>query len=466
MLYLYNSLTKKKELFKPRFNKKAELFVCGPTVYDYSHIGHAKTYINFDVIVKYLKYQGYKVFYLQNITDIDDKIINRANENNQNPLELSKQFADAYFEDIKKLKITSVNKYAFASDFIPVIIKQIKTLIQKGFAYESNGSVYFEVSKFKDYGKLSGQSFAKLKKAVQIEPDPNKRRDFDFALWKKAKPDEPNWESSWGKGRPGWHIEDTAISERYFGPQYDIHGGANELKFPHHEAEIAQQESASGKKPFVKYWLHTGVLEVAGEKMSKSLGNFLTIREFLKFYSPEDFRLLTLQHHYRKPLKYSENSIKQAAEAIRKIKQTIERLKIAAASQKKIAEKQTLKLNELEQKFQKAMNDDFNTSRALAIFFNFIKKINIILDRNSLSKSDGRTAFSFIKIFDKIFGIIPLSSETKIPGIIRELAEQRETLRKQEKWETADKIREEIQKKGWDIRDKEKGYELESLIKN
>lgn len=476
-LYFYNTLKRKKELFAPGVNKRVNLFVCGPTVYDYSHIGHAKTYITFDAIVKYLKYKQFKVFYLQNITDIDDKIINRAKESGQNPLDFSKNFTNAYLKDMAKIKIGSVNKYAPASKFIPQIIKQIEVLITKCFAYESNGSVYFNVSKFKDYGKLSGQSASKLKRSARLERDPDKKQDLDFVLWKKAREGEHTWKSPWGNGRPGWHIEDTAISEHYFGSQYDIHGGANELKFPHHEAEIAQQESASGKKPFVKYWLHTGVLKITGEKMSKSLKNFITIRDFLNSRSAESLRLLVFQHHYRKPLDYSENSVRQTEKSIQKIHETFERLKIYV-SKKQSAEKispvsfsgvlrsreiKKFKLKEAEEKFKKAMDNDFDTTAAFADFFSFLKKINSLLDKKSLSMPEAKDFLYYIKIFDKIFGIIPPAIKTEIPPEVKKLAEKREVLRKQGKWKEADEAREEIQKMGWIIQDEKEGYALKQI---
>ncbi|OHA11622.1 MAG: cysteine--tRNA ligase, partial [Candidatus Sungbacteria bacterium RIFCSPLOWO2_02_FULL_47_9] len=292
MIRIYNTLTNKKEDFEPANDKRVNFFVCGPTVYDSSHIGHARTYISFDVIVKYLRYAGYEVFYLQNITDVDDKIIARAHETEEDPLFLSRHFAKEYFEDMQELKITSPSKYASASEFIPQIIKQIETLVKKGVAYSTPSGVYYDITKFPEYGKLSHQNQSTLLKAVRIEEDPNKQNDFDFVLWKAKKPGEPFWQSPWGEGRPGWHIEDTAISEYFFGPQYDVHGGGIDLKFPHHESEIAQQEAASDKVPFVKYWLHTGHLQVEKQKMSKSLKNFITIRDILKKHSSEAFRLL------------------------------------------------------------------------------------------------------------------------------------------------------------------------------
>lgn len=288
MMKLYNTLTREKEIFKPIKENRVKMFVCGPTVYDHSHIGHARTYISFDMIARYLKYKGFSVFYLQNVTDIDDKILKRAQESSSDPQELARKFEEKYTEDMKVLGVENVNLYARATDHIPEIIQQIETLLSKGFAYETENGVYFDESKFSEFGKLSNRRIEDLN-VHRISPDSNKRNPGDFVLWKK-KDDEPFWDSPWGSGRPGWHIEDTAISEEYFGPQYDIHGGGLDLIFPHHEAEIAQMESASGKKPMVRYWMHTGFLNVMGEKMSKSLGNFITIKDLLQEYSPEVFR--------------------------------------------------------------------------------------------------------------------------------------------------------------------------------
>src|SRR4030042_5837800 len=283
MLKLYNTQNRKKETFKPGKGKKINLFVWGPTVYDFSHIGHARTYISFDVIVKYLRETGFDVFYLQNITDIDDKIIERAKKTKTSPQKLAEKFKKEYLKDVKDLNITSVSKYAKATDYTKEIISQAKRLMKKGYAYQIEDGIYYDISKFKNYGKLSGRTIIQAEDGVsRIDQAKNKKNKGDFCLWKKSKPGEPKWSSPWFEGRPGWHIEDTAITEKQFGPQYDIHGGAQDLIFPHHEAEIAQMEAISKKHPLVQYWLHTGFLRVEGQKMAKSLGNFITIRDFLK----------------------------------------------------------------------------------------------------------------------------------------------------------------------------------------
>ena len=314
-------MTGNKENFQPIHNNRINLFVCGPTVYDDSHIGHARTYIAFDVVARYLKYKGYSVFYLQNITDVDDKIIQRAAETGASPRSLAKRFEQRYLEDMHALGVTNVNYYARATEHIPEIIGQIERLSELGFAYETETGIYFDESRFEDFGKLSHQNVEDLKKH-RIEPDPTKRNPGDFSLWKKRQDgEEVTWDSPWGKGRPGWHIEDTAITETYFGAQYDIHGGAMDLIFPHHEAEIAQMEATSGKKPLVRYWMHTGFLNVKGEKMSKSLGNFTTIRDMLQKYEADAFRFFVLLAHYRSPIDFSEEALEQAQKSLERIRQ-------------------------------------------------------------------------------------------------------------------------------------------------
>ncbi len=283
---VYNTLTRKLEEFEPLHGNRVNMFVCGVTPYDHTHLGHAKTLIGFDVIAKYLRYKGYSVFYIQNVTDVDDNLINRSSESGKSVPELVERFFGLFMEEMEALSMDSVNLYPRATEHMQEIIDQVEGLVEKGYAYESGGNVYFEVGKFADFGKLSKQVLDKLQAGARVEVDENKRNPEDFALWKAHKPGEPAWDSPWGKGRPGWHIEDTAMTMAYFGEQYDIHGGATELMFPHHEAEIAQAEALTGKEPFVKYWMHTGVLNVDGVKMSKSLKNFWKLQDALREYEP------------------------------------------------------------------------------------------------------------------------------------------------------------------------------------
>ena len=467
MLKIYNTLSRKKEILRPRKAKKINLFVCGPTTYDFSHLGHARTYICFDVITKYLKEIGYRVFYLQNITDIDDKIINRAKEKKIKPLVLAKKFEREYLKDMKALNVNKVTKYARATEHIKEIISQVKRLLKKGFAYKIKDGIYYDISKFKDYGKLSRRTAAGAESAVsRIDESKGKRNKGDFCLWKYAKKGEPKWKSIFGFGRPGWHIEDTAITEKYFGSQYDIHGGARDLIFPHHEAEISQIEAISGKKPMVKYWLHTGFLTVKSQKMAKSLGNFITIRDFLKKHPDDGVRILrffVLKSHYRSPINYSEKIIKQSIKDLGKIDEFIEKFKAAAGRQSSKLIKDLVSRTQKE--FEKAMADDFNTPKTIALIFKLINKGNVLLTQNKLSLTDAKNILEFLRKIDKVFNFIfpKTFKKKKTPKKILELTKKREKLRAQKKWKEADKLRKEIKKLGYKIEDTKKGTKFKKI---
>lgn len=446
VLKLFDTMTKKKKIFKPLKDKEVKMFVCGQTVYDDAHLGHAKTYVNFDILARFLRYLGYKLHYIQNITDIDDKIINRAKEKGEHPLKLAEHFTKRFFEDIERLKIKeNINDFPKSTDYIPQMIDQINTLLKKGYAYVVDGDVYFDVSKFKDYTKLSRMKLKDLEKH-RIEPDERKRNSYDFSLWKSAKLDEISWDSPFGKGRPGWHIEDTAITVTIFGPQYDIHGGANELIFPHHTNEIAQAEATTGIKPFVKYWLHSGVLNIRGQKMSKSLKNFITIREALEKYSPETLRLWIASTHYRKPIDYNEKDLEVAKKKIEKIKLTLERINENYSKAGK-GEFFVNKIKKLRKEFLDAMNDDINTPLALTKYFELITLINKQIDKNQFSKNDLKLAEETMKEFGNLFQIIPELEKKELPKEVLELIKKRETMRKIGDFETADKIRNEIKER-------------------
>ncbi|MCH7552197.1 cysteine--tRNA ligase, partial [Patescibacteria group bacterium] len=387
MIKLYNTLSGKKELLKPRSSKKISLFVCGPTVYDFAHLGHGRTYISFDAFVRFLKSQRYKVDYLQNITDIDDKIIQRAKEAKIMPKVLAKKFEKEYLRDMKALGIVSVSKYARATDHIPEIIVQIGKLLKKGYAYELKGEgIYYDILKFKDYGKLSRRTSLQAEDAVsRIDESVKKQNKGDFALWKISKEGEPKWKSPWGWGRPGWHIEDTAITQKRFGAQYDLHGGARDLIFPHHEAEIAQMEAISGKKPMARHWMHSGFLTVGGMKMSKSLGNFITIQEFLNKHSARILRLLVLKAHYRSPIDYSDTLLIQTKRELERIDEFIEKLKTCGENGKT-----SLLLKGFQKEFILSLEDDFNTPKAIAVLFDILLKGNILLAKNALSQRSAK----------------------------------------------------------------------------
>lgn len=447
---VFNTLTRNKEELK--LDNKINLFVCGPTVYDYSHIGHARTYVSFDVIVKYLRAKGYDVFYLQNITDIDDKIINRAREEKKAPLDLSKEFADKYFGDMKILGVNSVSKYAFATQYIKEIISQVKRLIEKGAAYQIEDGIYFDLSKFPEYGKLSGTGAMEAEHAVsRIDESISKRNRGDFCLWKMSKVGEPFWKSPWGEGRPGWHIEDTAITEKEFGPQYDIHGGGRDLMFPHHEAEIAQMESVSGKEPMVRYWMHTGFLNVDGQKMSKSLGNFITIRDALQEHDPQTLRFFFLMTHYRSPINYTEDSLESA-------KSSLERISIFIDSLKEANGKGEVDFEDFKNKFEAAMEDDFNTPEALAVMFDFIKDVNKLISENKVSEDSASMILEEFMKINEIFGII--KKKEKAPKEIMKMIEEREEYRKKKDFIKSDEIRNKIKKKGWIVEDTDSGPKI------
>ncbi|MEM2955203.1 MAG: cysteine--tRNA ligase [Nitrososphaerales archaeon] len=465
---VYNSYTRKKEDFKPISDKKVRMFVCGPTVYDFSHLGHARTYVAYDVIARWLRYRGFDLFYLMNITDIDDKIIKRAREKNEDPLKLARRFEESFFQDIASLQINTIDVYARASEHIPDIIDQIERLIEKGFAYITQTGVYFDVSKFEDYGKLSHQDPEELKKH-RIEPDPSKRNKQDFSLWKMRREGEPYWNSPWGEGRPGWHIEDTAIAEKYLGQQYDIHGGGVDLIFPHHEAEIAQMESISGKKPMVRYWLHTGFLKVEGKKMAKSLGNFITIQDALKRYDLEALRLFFSSTHYRSPIDFYEKKIEQAKTSLEALYETINSIRRSVKSMGDLTEDEKAlerMMEESRRRFGEAMDDDFNTPLALSCLFDLAKDVNKLFDtQKSINK---RLADDLINTFRELGGIIGILQKEEIkeelPEELRLLIEERERARERKDWKTADEIRKRLEEFGIILEDTPQGVKWKKKI--
>jgi len=463
MKLLFNTLSQRKERFLPRQKKRVNLFVCGPTVYDFSHLGHARTYIIFDALAKYLKSLNYNVFYLQNITDIDDKIIKRAKESGKSVKEIARTFEKEYLIDMKNLKIDSVTKYARAADYIKEIKNQIEKLVQKGLAYQIEDGIYYDITKFKDYGKLSGRTALQAEDSVsRIDENKEKKNRGDFCLWKAQRQGEPSWPSPWGQGRPGWHIEDTAITESTFGAQYDIHGGGIDLIFPHHESEIAQEEAISGKKPMVKYWMHTGFLMVSGQKMSKSLGNFITIKDFLKNYSAQSLRMFVLSTLYRSPIDYSEKAAQQAKSNTERLKDFILRLKNQKT--KNVKPNETFLIKKFEEKFYEYLSDDFNTPRAISVIFDLIKKVNSLIDKNKISQTQIKQVLEFLTKIDEIFGILPKREKQKIPEKIQELIKQRENYRREKSWQAADEIREKIKKLGYAIEDTDSGTLINILF--
>lgn len=461
MIKIYNTLSAKKENLIPRKGKKINMFVCGPTVYDYTHIGHIRSFLFYDVFAKYLKSLKYNVYYLQNITDIDDKIISRAKEKGVSPLALALSFEKEYLRDIKLLKINSVKKYARATKHIKEIISQIERLFKKGFAYKASDGIYYDIKKFKSYGRLSKRTAIGAEDAVsRIDEAEEKKNKGDFCLWKFSKPEEPKWKSPWGYGRPGWHIEDTAISEKYFGFQYDIHGGGRDLIFPHHEAEIAQMEALSGKSPMAKYWVHTGFLTVNGNKMSKSLNNFIVVKYFTTQNSPRLLRYFFLKSHYRSSIDYNEENIYQAKKELEKIDEFINKIK-NKKSKSKSASKNLKIIKRIEKEFYKAMDDDINTPVATACIFQLINEIN----KNETSEKELKEIINFLKKIDNFLNFIFWPEKKKqIPKTIKDLAKEREKARKEKNFEKADELRKKIEDMGYKIEDTEKGTALK-LIK-
>jgi cysteinyl-tRNA synthetase len=462
-LRVYNTRSRTIEEFKPLHEKRVRMFVCGPTVYDHSHVGHARTYLAYDIIARYLKARGFSVFYLMNITDIDDKIINRANASGEDPLSLANEFTKEFFEDMERLGITSVNLYAKASEHIPEIIEQIKTLIAKGYAYQVDGDVYYDVSKFPAYGELSNQNIEQLT-MHRIDPDPRKKSVVDFALWKSQKPGEPAWDSPWGKGRPGWHIEDTAITTSYFGPSYDLHGGALDLIFPHHEAEIAQAEAATGVKPLVKYWIHGGLLMVSGTRMGKSMGNFITIKDALNKHDHEALRLYYAMSHYRSQLEYDDKNIAQAEEVLDKLRSVYGQfrslLRSSKAELKAEVDSDVAKITATAEKdFIEAMDDDFNTPKALAAMIAFARDIEIYTGRRLNHASLHRIMGTF-DFFGSVFGIFQRAAMTQdrtFEAVLEMMLRIREDARKRGDYATADKIRTSLSEAGIGLEDTREG---------
>lgn len=457
-LKIYNTLTGKKDLFKPIKNNRVNIFVCGMTVYDYPHIGHARNYIVFDSFIKYLKKIGFNVFYLQNITDLDDKIIMRAKEKGVEPKTLALAFEKEYLKDMKNLGVDAVSKYARATSHIKEIISQIKRLKESGFAYEIKGDgIYYDISKFQKYGKLSGRTALQAEDAIsRIDYSKDKKNRGDFCLWKFSEQNEPSWPSPFGRGRPGWHIEDTAITEKFFGPQYDVHGGARDLIFPHHEAEISQMEAISGKSPMAKYWMHVGFLTIEGQKMSKSLGNFITINDFLKRHPANYLRFFALKNLWRSPVDYFESTMIEVRSAVEKIEEFLRKLKTPASAKSLLSNAKLVK--SLRTDFYKHLNDDFNTPKAFAVLFDFIKKENSYLDKNLICKKDAKEIYGFFEEINDIFSIIDFKKVNRaIPAKIKKLVQAREKYRKNQEWQKADQMRQEIEKQGFVIEDTKDG---------
>ena len=458
---LFNTMSMQKEEFVPIEPGKVRMYACGPTVYNYIHVGNARPIIMFDVLRRYLEYRGYEVTFVQNFTDVDDKIIKRANEEGITSEEVAKKYIAEYFTDAHALGVREATVHPKATENIQQIIDIITTLIDKGYAYEVNGDVYYRTLKFKDYGKLSHQPIEDLQSGARIDVNDIKENPLDFALWKAAKPGEPFWESPWGKGRPGWHIECSAMSNRYLGKTIDIHCGGSDLAFPHHENEIAQSEAANGCK-FVNYWMHNGFINVDNQKMSKSLHNFFTVRDVADLYGYEPIRYFMLTAGYRMPLNYTVDLIESCKNSLERLYTCRENLDFALS---KTAfgtdETLTAKADEARAKFCKAMDDDLNTPDALAAVFDLVKEIN------TLSAASSKAALeAAAKAFDEITGVLGLMYNRKkdeVPAEVTELVEKRAAAKKAKDWAAADAIRAQLTEMGWAVKDTAQGPQLSKI---
>lgn len=453
MLTIFNSLTRKKEIFQPIIPGKVRMYVCGMTVYDFCHLGHARVMVVFDTIRRYLRWRGFEVTYVRNITDIDDKIIRRANELKISIQELTDRFIQAMHADERALGCLPPDLEPRATQSIAAIIAMIQTLLDKGYAYVGeNGDIYYAVNKFPAYGKLSGKNLEELRAGARVEVAEAKRDPLDFVLWKRAKPGEPYWDSPWGPGRPGWHIECSAMSTSCLGNHFDIHGGGADLQFPHHENEIAQSEAATGE-PFVNYWLHVGFVQIDREKMSKSLGNVFTLRELLTKYPGEAIRLFILASHYRSPLEYSESALTSARAGLTRLYTALRNLPEATKGGPG---------EPFRQRFIDAMDDDFNTPEALAVLFELAKEINRL--KTNASVAEAAMLGATLKTLGGVLGILGqdveafLKNEAELPeDEIERLIEARNQARKAKDWATADRIREDLKQRGIVLEDTPQG---------
>ncbi len=481
-LKIYNTLKNDKELFAPAGGKTVGMYICGVTVYDDCHLGHARAYVSFDIIRRYLEYKGYMVKHIQNFTDIDDKVIARARKYKKELYDsqgkevtlkeaagfITKKYTEEYFKNMDRLEVKRADLYPEATGHIPEMIELIECLLRKGYAYEKGGDVFFQVEKFSPYGKLSGRKLDEMKPGARIEVNENKRRPLDFVLWKKAKEEEPSWKSPWGEGRPGWHIECSAMSMKYLGESFDIHGGGQDLIFPHHENEIAQSEACTDK-PLSRYWLHNGFVTINREKMSKSLGNFFTLKDIFKKYEPQVVRLFLISTHYRHPVDFSDEELVKAAKTYERLKECSRKI---GGMNLKTGPAAGNGSSRFLKEFEKQMDNDFNTPGALGVIFDMVRYINTGIDKSHSPKSDLLTiAGEFIKLMQvlgisikgelhhevrgKDTGKMILLSEGKAKELlstgeklndteIEQLITQREFFRKNGNWERADKIRNEL----------------------
>ena len=467
-LYLYNTLTRKKQEFIPIEPGKVKMYSCGPTVYNFFHIGNARPFILFDTLRRYLEYKGYTVTFVQNFTDIDDKMINKANELGISVKELADQYIAEYFTDAKGLGIRPASVHPRATENIDAIIEIIQTLVDNGYAYNVDGNVYYSTKKFDQYGKLSHQPLEELESGARIDVNEDKKDPMDFALWKKQKPGEPAWESPWGMGRPGWHIECSAMANTYLGKTIDIHSGGQDLIFPHHENEIAQSEAAN-HCVFANYWVHNGYINVDNRKMSKSLGNFFTVRDVAKEFDYEVIRFFMLSAHYRSPINFSKDLMEAAKSSLERIYNCLDAMtffaKNAPAREASKDEQDFVqKLKGYKNKFISAMDDDLNTADAISVIFEIVADANkTITAESQTAQSVIHSVISLIRELGGVLGLLSRSEEQSIPAEVQALLDQRADARKAKNWAESDKIREQLKDLGYAVKDTPQGQQLTQI---
>ncbi|WP_057979146.1 cysteine--tRNA ligase [Caloramator mitchellensis] len=457
---IYNTLTRQKEEFKPITEGEVKMYACGPTVYNYFHIGNARTFLVFDTIRRYFEYRGYKVNFIQNFTDIDDKMIKRANEEGVTVKDVAEKYIAEYYKDADGLKIQRATYNPRATEYMDEIIKFVKDLVDKGYAYAVDGDVYFDTTKFEEYGKLSHQSIEDLEAGARIDIDERKKNPMDFALWKAQKPGEPAWESPWGMGRPGWHIECSTMACNLLGETIDIHGGGADLVFPHHENEIAQSE-ARNEKPFANYWMHVAYLNVNNQKMSKSLNNFFTAREILEKYDAEVVRLFMLSGHYRNPINFSLDLLDQAKSALERMYNAIGNLEhvIEVAEDRELNGAEVELSNNLDkfrERYIEVMDDDFNTADGISVIFDLVREVNTNIKETSAKKL-AEKALNLIRELGKPLGILEKTTKGNIDEEIERLIEERQKARKEKNFALADKIRDDLKAMGIILEDTPQG---------
>lgn len=460
---IYNSLSQQKEEFVPISEDEVKIYVCGPTVYNFFHLGNARPFVVFDTLRRYLEYIGYKVNFVQNFTDVDDKIINRAKEEGLTAPEISEKYIAEYFKDTKALNIHPATTHPRVSENIQQIIEFISTLIEKGYAYQVDGDVYYSPTKFDGYGKLSKQNIDELRAGARIMVEEKKREPLDFALWKARKEEgEIAWESPWGMGRPGWHIECSAMSKRYLGPTLDIHAGGQDLKFPHHENEIAQSEACNGVE-FAKYWMHNGYITINKEKMSKSLGNFFTVREILERYDGEAIRFFLLSGHYRSPIDFNDGLMDMAKASLGRLENARDNLKFLAGTQEgNMTEAEKHALNDFEQfrvKFKDAMDDDLNTADAIAAIFELVTEINKDV-KDGCSKEMAEKSLDILLELTGVLGILETEKDESVDDEISKLVEERQQARAEKNFQRADEIRDKLKERGITLKDTPQGVQI------